>query len=211
MLKLTVEKRESKKDLESLRASGKIPAVFYGPKAPSTSIAVNASEFNKVLKQAGESSVIELVGEGIDHEALIHDVDFDPVTVLPVHVDFYVIEKGKKVTVHVPLELVGVAPAVKELGGSLVKVLHEIEIEAMPKDLPHSIKVDISSLVNFDAQIHARDLVMPAQVTCLTDEDEVIALVQPAREDEPETPSEAFDPSKIEVQERGKKDEEAEA
>ena len=100
----------------------------------------------KSWKQAGESSVIHLTGKDIDHEVLIQDIDLDPVTDNVRHADFYVIEKGKKVTVRVPLEFTGVAPAVKDLGGILVKVIHELEIEAMPKDLPHNLSVDISKL-----------------------------------------------------------------
>lgn len=206
-MKLTIQKRTETAD--AVRATGNIPAVFYGPKAESTPITVNGPEFIKVWRQAGESSVITLTGLGEDHDALIHDISKDPVRDTVTHVDFYVIEKGKKVQVAVPLEFVGEAAAVKTLGGILLKVIHELEIEAMPKDLPHAIEVDISSLVDFDAQIKVSDIKLPAGVTAEIDGDEVVALVSaPKEEVEEDTPT-TIDMAAIGIsEERGKKEEE---
>ena len=103
-------------------------------------------------------SVVILKTDKGEVEALIHDVDLDPVTEVPRHADFYVLKKATRLPLISPLEFVGVSPAVKDLGGILIKVLHEIKIEAMPKDLPKKIEVDISSLVNFESQIIAGDL-----------------------------------------------------
>ena len=202
MLKLNVENREKSQKINGLRKAGKMPAVFYGKKDKSTPITITKSEFRKVWKEAGESSVIELVGTGIDAQALIYDVDLDPVTDVPRHADFYVFEKGKKITVNVPLEFSGVAPAVKDLGGTLVKVMHELEIEAMPKDLPHSINVDISSLLNFDSQITAKDIKIPEGVTLLTKSDEVVVSVYETKEEVEEVAP--VDLASIEVQKKGK-------
>ncbi len=203
MLKLKTEKREGGKTVED----AKIPAVFYGPKAESTPIWVNEIELLKVWKEAGESTVVTLSLDGVDHDTLIHDIDREPVKGKIRHVDFYVLEKGKKVEIAIPLEFVGVSEAVKTLGGSLVKVLHEVEIEAMPKDLPHEIEVDISSLVDFESKIHAGDIKLPAGVTLKTDAEEVIALVAEAKEEEEEVPAE-LDMSAIEVtDQKGKKEE----
>ena len=102
-----------KRNKEDKRKEGYIPAVFYGPKEPSESISISIRDFKKVWDSAGESSIISLLVSGKEHEALIHDVDFHPVSGEPRHADFYVIEKGKKVTVDVPLEFIGIAPAVK--------------------------------------------------------------------------------------------------
>lgn len=205
-MKLTIQKRTETAD--AVRATGNIPAVFYGPKAESTPITVNGPEFIKVWRQAGESSVITLTGLGEDHDALIHDISKDPVKDTVTHVDFYVIEKGKKVQVAVPLEFVGEAPAVKTLSGVLIKVIHELEIEAMPKDLPHAIEVDISSLVDFDAQIKVSDIKLPAGVTAEIDGDEVVALVSAPKEETEEAPT-TIDMSSIGIsEERGKKEEE---
>ncbi|MDQ5912471.1 MAG: large subunit ribosomal protein [Patescibacteria group bacterium] len=205
-MKLTIQKRTETAD--AVRATGNIPAVFYGPKAESTPITVNGPEFIKVWRQAGESSVITLTGLGEDHDALIHDISKDPVKDTVTHVDFYVIEKGKKVQVAVPLEFIGEAPAVKTLSGVLIKVIHELEIEAMPKDLPHAIEVDISSLVDFDAQIKVSDIKLPAGVTAEIDGDEVVALVSAPKEETEEAPT-TIDMSAIGIsEERGKKEEE---
>ena len=208
MLKLKVLKREAIEKPEEVRAAGYIPAVFYGPKEASQSIKILASDFEKAFKEAGESTVVVLEVEGAEHETLIHDVAYHPVRGNISHVDFYVIEKGKKVQVGVELEFVGVSPAEKTLGGTLMKVMHELEIEAMPSNLPHGIEVDISSLVDFESQIHAGDIVLPEGVTLITDADEVVALVQEPNEEVEEQPIEAVDISAIEVEKKGKKEEE---
>src|ERR1017187_4770252 len=122
MLTLAVERREGAKN-EDIRSAGKMPAVFYGPKEESTSVSVVAKEFKKVWKQAGESSVIILKEGAKEHEALIYAVDVHPLSGEPRHADFYVIEKGKKVKVRVPLTFSGVSPAVKDKGAILIKVL----------------------------------------------------------------------------------------
>lgn len=210
MLQVVIEKRDSKKDGSArvVRTTGKIPAVFYGPKEASTPISVNEIDFLKVWKQAGESTVITLKDGSEEHDALIHDIDREAVSGKIRHIDFYVIEKGKKVQVGTPIEFAGVAPAVKDLGGVLVKVLHEIEVEALPKDLPHRIDVDISSLVDFDAQIKAGDITLPAGVTLITEADEVVALVAAPKEEVEEIAA-PIDMAAIELSEKkGKKDEE---
>ena len=137
MFIIKADKRDANAKLSFLRKSGKIPAIFYGPKEKSASIVISMKDFIKVWKKAGESSVVMLKEGNNEHETLIYDVDFHPVTGLPRHVDFYVIEKGKKVKVKIPLIFEGVSPAVKDKGGILIKVLRELEIEASPKDLPH--------------------------------------------------------------------------
>lgn len=208
MLKLNVENREKSQKIAELKKAGKMPAVFYGKKEKSTPIAVSKSEFKKVWKEAGESSVIDLVGKNVEAEALIYDVDLDPVTDEPRHADFYVFEKGKKIKINVPIEFVGIAPAVKDMGGTLVKVMHEIEIEAMPKDLPHTVSVDISSLINFDSHIAAKDIKLPKGVVLISKPEEVIASVYETKEEVEETAP--IDLESIEVQKKGKEAKEGE-
>jgi len=208
MINLTVEKREAGVDLAGIRSKGFIPAVFYGHKQASTSISVKEVDFLKAWKQAGESSVINLTGNDIDLEVLIQDLDLDPVTDVVRHVDFYVIEKGKKVTVHVPVEFTGVAPAVKDLGGILVKVLHELEIEAMPKDLPHNLVADVSGIATFEDRVFAKDIVLPSGVTLLTNPEDVVASVAQAVEEKEEVAP--VDLTAIEVEKKGKEAKEGE-
>lgn len=208
MLTLTVEKRDMKVKPEIIKAEGKMPAVFYGPKEKSTPITVSMSEFIKVYKKAGESSVIILKDGNTEHEALIHDIDVHPVTGAPRHADFYVIEKGKKVKVNIPLIFEGVSPAVKDKGGILVKVARDLEIEAAPRDLPHELKVDISSLVDFSSTVTAKDIKLPTGVTLVSGADEIIASVSEAKEEVEEV--KPIDMSAIEVEKKGKEAKEGE-
>ncbi len=207
MLSLTIETRDLKHSPQAVRMSGKIPAVFYGPKEPSTSISLNAKEFGKVWKKAGESAVIILKdASGTEHEALIHEVDVHPLSGEPRHADFYVIEKGKKVQVSIPLVFDGVSPAVKDKAGILVKVHREIEVEAAPRDLPRDLVVDISKLVELTDVVKAQDLALPKGVDLKINPEEVIASIAVAKEEVEEAPT-AIDMSAIEVEKKGKAEE----
>ncbi|MEK7136165.1 MAG: 50S ribosomal protein L25 [Patescibacteria group bacterium] len=208
MLTLNAKKREvfGGKALKGARTAGQLPVIIYGRKQEATPYFVDLKEFNKIHREAGESTVIEFKTENTDLDVLIYAVDFNPVSGEAVHADLYAIEKGKKVEVEVPLVFEGESPAVENLSGVLVKVIHELSIEAMPKDLPHDIKVDISSLVDFDSQITVADLKIPAGVTVLVDEAEVIALVSEPK-DEP-VEEVAIDLADIEVEKKGKKEDE---
>lgn len=211
MFKLEAKERVIfRKGLKKPRAAGDLPAVFYGRKDEATPIFVNTKEFRRVLKEAGESSIISLNTPSGKKDVLIKEVAFHPTSGAPVHVDFYAIEQNKKLEVSVPLEFEGVAPAVKELGGILLKVIHELPIEALPKDLPHDIIVDISSLETLESQILVKDLKLPAGVEAKLDGDEVVAAITVAKEEE-EAPAEPIDLSAIEVEKKGKKEEEEEA
>ena len=208
MITLTAEKRDAKQEVEAMRKAGKIPAVFYGPKEKSTSISISTKDFIKAFKKAGESSVIILKEGNNEHETLIYDVDVHPITGAPRHADFYVIEKGKKVKVHVPLVFEGTSPAVKDKGGILVKVLRELEIEASPKDLPHELKVDISSLIELTSVITAKDIKIPVTVTLIANPEEIVASVAEAKEEVEEVKT--IDMSTIEVEKKGKEAKEGE-
>lgn len=207
MLKLAIEKRDAGSKPKKIRENGKIPAVFYGRKEKTASVVLSKKDFEKVWKEAGESSVIELSGVGDDKEALIHDVDVDPVSGDVRHADFYIIEKGKKLNVKVPFEFEGEAPAVKELNGTLVKVLYELEIEVLPKDLPQNIIIDVSPLATFESRILVSDIKLPEGVETTVSPEEVVALVSEVIEEveeEVETP----DLEDIEVEQKGKEKEE---
>lgn len=208
MITLTAEKRDAKQEVEAMRKAGKIPAVFYGPKEKSTSITISTKDFIKAFKKAGESSVIILKEGNNEHETLIYDVDVHPITGAPRHADFYVIEKGKKVKVHVPLVFEGTSPAVKDKGGILVKVLRELEIEASPKDLPHELRVDISSLIELTSVITAKDIKIPVAVTLVANPEEIVASVAEAKEEVEEV--KPIDMSTIEVEKKGKEAKEGE-
>jgi large subunit ribosomal protein L25 len=203
------ELREAKAKLASVRAQGFIPAVYYGHKQAATPCVFQLNEFKKVWKAAGESTVVTLEMPKGKVNALITEVQYDPVKGEPIHADFYVIEKGQEVTVHVPVEFTGTAPAVKELGATLVKALHEIEVKALPENLPHGFTVDVSPLATLDGQIIAGDIALPKGVTLVTNANEVVAAIAVAKEEE-ETPA-VIDLASIEVEKKGKKEEEEEA
>lgn len=176
MLELEIKPRGSKESSDDLRAQGVMPAVLYGPKEDATPIAVNARVFERLFKEAGETSIIKLKGVGDEKDTLIHDVQLHPVTDVPLHADFYVIEKGKKVTLNIPLEFVGVAPAEK-LGHIIVKALHEVEIEVTPAELPQHLEVDISKLENVGDHIIAKEIKLPPSAELKTDADEIVVSI----------------------------------
>ncbi|MEK7539118.1 MAG: 50S ribosomal protein L25 [Patescibacteria group bacterium] len=203
--------KASKRDLgiksDILRKSGKIPAVFYGAGKETTSISISNIEFKKVWREAGESSAVKIGMSGGDIDALIHEVQVDPVTDEPIHVDFLAIDMKKKIRVKVPLVFEGISNAVKSGIGNLVKVLHEIEIEALPVDLPHSLFVDISSLQSIENQVFVSNIKLPAGVIAITNRSEVVAsiIVQVEEKEEVAAP---VDLTAIPVEKKGKKEEE---
>lgn len=203
-LSITTSPRAAKET----KKEGFIPAVYYGSHAASTSIFINVIEFKKVLASAGESSSITLITEHGNENAMIQDVQVDPVKNTPVHVDFYVIEKGQKVHVKTPIEFVGESAAVKA-GGVLVKVMHELSIEGEPSKLPHEFTVDIAALVANDSVIKVGDIKLPAGVELYhVTADDIIASIAVAQEETDEAP--VADLSSIEVEAKGKKEEEGE-
>ncbi len=205
MLTLKTEIRDRTTKAETIRKAGRIPAVFYGKKEASTPISIPKIDFLKIWKEAGESSVVTLETPAGSKESLIQDVDVDPVTGVPRHADFYVFEKGHKVEVELLIEFVGVSSAIKDLGGVLVKVLHKLKVEAMPKDLPHNISVDINTLANFGDQILAKNITLPAGVELRENPEEVVALVSAPREEKEEEAA-PIDLSAIEVEKKGKEE-----
>lgn len=207
MTTLHAETRDAKGSLKELRAKGSMPAVFYGKNEASTPISLKVGEFLKVWKDAGESSVITIERPEGEVEALIKEVTVDAVTGNPLHADFYVFEKGKAIEIKVPIEFEGESQAVKG-GAVLVKVLHELEISAQPKNLPHQITVDISSLVNLEDQILVKDLKLPEGVSLIQNPEDVVALVTEAKEEPVEEAPVNLEDIQL-SEERGKKDEES--
>ena len=176
MIELSVVARSTDQSADSLRKSGSVPAIFYGPKEESTPITVDSRLLEKVWKDAGETTIVKLVGLGEAKDTLIHDVQVHPVTGAMLHADFYVIEKGKKVSINVPLEFVGESLAEKA-GHIVVKALHEIEIEVAPAELPHHLEVDISSLEKVGDHVLASQVKLPSSAELITDGEEIIVSI----------------------------------
>lgn len=204
---MTVSLKIQERGAESratLQAADEIPAVVYGPKQESISLRVPRADFERVLKDVGESAIVELQGLAEPIEVLVHGVDFHPIKGGIQHVDFYAIERGKDMTTNVPLEFIGEAP-VEKGGGMVNKVLYEVEVTCRPSVLPHDIKVDLSVLANADDQILISDLPALEGVTIEHEADEVVAVAQGVREEEPEEDTSSdVDMDAIEVEEKGK-------
>lgn len=190
MEKIQIESkaRDSKTEIaEKMRKDGMIPANLYGHNVPNMHLSLSQNTFEKVLRKAGESTIIELIDpEGKTHNVLIQEVQKHYLTSQPIHVDFYEVKMTEKLTATVELIFDGESKAVRELGGTLVKVLTEVEVECLPADLPSQIDVDISMLKSFDDAILIKDLKVGDKVEIKADPEETVAKVQPPRDVEAE-------------------------
>lgn len=210
MLKIQAQTRPINNKLDALREDGLLPAVFYGMGKKSTPISIDEREFAKIWKEAGESKPVTLETPEGRIDTLIHEIQFDPVTSKPIHADFLAIDVNKAVQVKITLEFIGNSEAVKG-GGILVKVLHELEVEGLPKDLPNKIEVDISKLATKDDVVLVKDLALPAGVKATAKAEEIVASIALAKEEKEEVVAAPVDLSQIEVEKKGKKEEEGEA
>lgn len=177
---LTVKEREKVgKGARSLRKAGFILAELYGRGLKNAHLSVNKKEFEKIFKEAGESTVINLLIGEDKRPALVHDIQKDFLTNEIIHIDFHQVRMDEKIKTHIPLEFVGEAPAVREFGGILNKTISEIEVEALPSDLPRHFEVDISSLKELNQSIYVSDLKLPSGVVILVEPKTVIVTVTP--------------------------------
>lgn len=176
------------KKVKTLRKKGLLPAVLYGPKTKNLALEIDLKEFEKTYQETGESSLISLEVEGQKQKnlVLIHDVKIDPLTEKIIHVDFYQPSLKEEIEAKVPLIFEGTALAVKDLGGTLVKNITEIEVKALPQNLPHEIKVKIDNLKTFEDNILIKDLKVPPGVKILKNPEEIVASVLPPEKVEEE-------------------------
>ncbi len=194
MLSLKSKKRKLiGKKVEKLRRKGLLPGVLYGPKVKNQPIETDLSNFKKVLKEAGESSLISLEvdsstssGQANKFSVLIHEVKQNPLTGEPIHVDFYQPILTEETEATVPLVFEGEPSAVKELEGTLIKEIQELTVRALPEKLPHEIKVNVESLKTFEDEILIKDLKLPEGVKIDRDPNEIVALVTPPEKVEEE-------------------------
>ncbi|MEI6316760.1 MAG: 50S ribosomal protein L25 [bacterium] len=204
---LNATARETSENLTNLRKSGFVPAVVYGAGKTAENISVTLKDFTKVLKEAGESTTVTLTLPKGKVTVLIHEVTLDPIRNIPNHVDFLVVDTTKPIEVGVPVEFIGVSPAVKGNLGVLVKVLHEIEVRGLASDLPHTIEVDLSKLDVLDSHITIADITLPKGVTALGKDTDIIAAIASIKEEKEEVAT-PIDFANIEVEKKGKKEEE---
>lgn len=172
--------------VRALRKTGVVPANIFGKKIKSLAIQIEAKSLKDVLKKAGETNLIDIVVEGEKtHRVLVAGYSQDPVSGSLLHVDFHEVDLNVKTTAMVPLKAVGESVAVKA-GNVLVLQRNEVEVEALPADLPNEIEVDITILTEVGSTIHAKDLKLDRnKVALMVEDEEVIATVQePAKEEE---------------------------
>lgn len=173
--------------VKQLRRDGVLPANIYGKKIKSQSIQVKLIEFLKTFEEVGETGLVSLKVNGADHPVLIHNVQLNSVSDLPVHADFLEVDLTEKVTATVPIEFTGESPVEKSQEGIVVPQTREVEVEALPTDLPENITVDISELDAVGKTIKVSDLkVDRAKVEIKGDPEQIVVVIEePAKEEEP--------------------------
>jgi large subunit ribosomal protein L25 len=176
-----------------LRLKGRIPAVIYGHGRDPEPLALAEAELEKALLGiAAESTVFDLTIDGTAVKALIREIQRHPYRAKIVHVDFYEIHAGEKITLEVPIHLVGIPDGVRNAGGVLDQVLREIEIRVLPTDIPEHFEVDVTDL-HVGTSLHVRDLTIP-NAEILTDDDTTVCTVgAPRLEEEPVAAAEAVE------------------
>jgi large subunit ribosomal protein L25 len=210
MLKISAKIRDKvKKGVNFLRGKNLVPAVLYGPKIKNLNLEVNSKDFKKAHEEAGESLLVALSVDGHkDFLVLIHDIQLDPISGDPIHVDFYQPALTEEIEIAVPIVVEGQAPAEKNLGGTLVKNISEIEIKALPQKLPKEIKVNVEKLATFEDYILVKDLQVPEGVKILRDGEEILISVSPPEKVEEEAKEKPAEEAGEKEGEAGKKTEE---
>lgn len=176
-------RKETGSNVESLRIKGILPGILYGPKIKNVLLEIDLKEFEKVYKESGESSLIslELQEEGVSPKkfsVIIHDITKDAINRKPIHVDLFQPDLTEEIEVMIPLIFEGEAPAAKDFGGTLVRNIHEIQVKALPQNLPHEIKVNVENLKTLEDIILIENLSVPEGVKILKDGKEIVALVR---------------------------------
>jgi large subunit ribosomal protein L25 len=175
------------KKVSHLRRDGLLPAVVFGHGLESTSVSLDAHEFELLRRKTSANTLVDLSIDGKKAQpALVHGVQLHRVTQRPLHADLFLVRMTEEMTVDVPLVATGESEAAKTHGGTVLHPLESVRVRALPDHLPTSIQYDISPLATFDDVIRLRDLEIPGDVTLLTDVEEIVAKVIPPRvEEEP--------------------------
>ena len=173
------------KKVARLRRAGRLPAVVYGHGVESDPISVDAHEFEQLRRHSGPNALVDLSVDGEKaRPVLVSAVQVHPVNRRILHFDLFVVRMTEELTVDVPLVATGESPAVTLQGGTLLHPIESVRIRALPDHMPQAIEYSVESLVDFEVTVHVRDLVVPSDVTLLTDGDEIIAKVQAPRVEE---------------------------
>ena len=174
--------------VKKLRGEGLIPANIFGKKIKSHSVSVDAKEFEKIFKSAGETSLLELQLGKDKRAVLIRNVQRNPVGENILHIDFQQVDLKEKITADIPVEIIGESPAEKQGLGTMVQQVDEIEAEALPADLPDKFEIDVSALTEVDQAIYIKDIKVNKSKVTITDDPEkiVVKIEPPTAVEEPE-------------------------
>ncbi len=197
------------KQVKALRRQGRLPGVLYGHGFEPVAISLDAHESSLVLPGLSSSAIVTVDLDGEQHAALVRERQKDYIRNAYIHVDFQVVSLTEKLRAMVHIEVHGLSPAVKDYNAVLVNSLSQVEVEALPQDLPERLVVDVSKLAMIGDTIHVRDLEIPNGVTVLTDPNEIVVVATGAAPEEVEE-APAAEVAEPEVIERGKKEEEEE-
>lgn len=200
------------KQVKAIRREGKLPAVIYGHHIDPISIVMDLRDTSRSLTGLAPSTLVTVEVEGTPHKALVKEKQRNKITGTLLHVDFLAVSMTEKLRSQVYMEIVGLAPAIKDFDGVLVTGSDEVEVECLPQDLPERIVVDVSGLLKIGDGIYVRDLAIPEGVKILADPDTMVALItaQAAVEEEVAPVVEEVVTEEPEVIEHGKKEEEEE-
>ncbi len=219
---MTKEKHEIKaqirtligKKVKKIRKEGFIPATIYAKGMESISIQIDSKEFTKLFSEVGESAVVELLVDEVKYPVLFKNPQYDPITGDYIHIDCHKVNLKEKIKASIAVELIGESDAVKA-GNILVEVTDEIEVEALPNDLPENFTIDLATLTEVDQMITVADLkVDKSKVEILTPEDTVIVKIEAPRVEEvveEATPSPEDVPATEEKTEENKEEKEGES
>jgi large subunit ribosomal protein L25 len=211
MITLKASVREAGKGLQTLRNGGFIPGSVHGHGIEPMSLSLESREFTRAFKAAGENTIIALSVDGAKPvNVLVKEAQMHPLTNRYTHADFFQVRMDEVIEATVPFEFIGDSVAVSELGGVLIKASDEVDVKALPADLPHTIQIDLSALKTFDDVIKVGDIVLPKGVTIEEgDAETVIALVEaPRTTAELEALDEKVDADVTKVEKAGKPAEE---
>ena len=179
-LEVSVRQKPGKSGAKEVRRDGNIPAILYGKGTEPTMLAVNPAALKQALStEAGENTLLELTFNDGSKEtkklSLLRDIQYDFLTSKPIHFDFQALDINKRITVNVPVKIVGKAKGIKE-GGILEEILRDIPVECLPKDIPNSFEIDVTDL-DIGHSIHVRALKVSEDFNILKDDDETIVTI----------------------------------
>ena len=166
-----------------LHGEGKLTAIVYGHNSKPTPLVLDRLEFQKVFLKSGRTRLVDLVVDGDRTEkVLVRETQTHPRLLGPIHVDFYQVNLEEKITVEVPVHLVGESAAVKRGDADVLQPIHALRVECLPSDIPDAFEVDMTPLEEIESEVRISDIKVPKGVTVLIDPEELVVKIVRKRE-----------------------------